>query len=130
MAVYEQAFALIDFAEKSILYSGKRVQVYRSKLPQLRETVLKAYSKLPPDSVSSSLIMSVNDFMEAVDAVNSTQYDVIPEGMKRTLESGLMTIKQAVAELCFDYYRDHDIPLSPEMIELMREVVALTIGGK
>lgn len=52
----------------------------------------------------------------------------IPPSMQETLTKGVNTVMGRFCDLAFVYYRTHDFPETPKVIEVMRYVVANYYG--
>lgn len=108
--------------------SGKRLQISKSKLEELKETLSKIISILDKD-ISPELQMKIEDLYTALSLAENLDITMLPDSVKSSIEKGLKGIKTDVAELAFGHFTFNDFEPTEEIIPIMRHVVAEHYGG-
>ncbi len=107
-----------------MMQAGKRVQVPRAKLDELKNMLSQIMSIVEEMNRTPELNIAVEGLFNAISAALEINMQVLPDAIKGSIESGLLMVKHEVGEKAFEYFTFHEFEPTPEIIPLMREVVA------
>lgn len=71
------------------------------------------------------IIVNIEDILSACKAAQSMrQMGNLTDAMKSSISDGVYEVKVSLCEKIIEYYTDHEIPINPQTVELMRDAVA------
>jgi hypothetical protein len=107
-----------------VIQSGKRVQVGKLKLNELKSILTQIMTIIPESERSPEFILAIENLFKAIYAAIDIDMKVLPDAIKLSLEGGLQALKSEIANKAFSFFSINDFEPSTEIIELMRQVVA------
>ena len=127
MMKYLDCMTMLNHA-LTLLEAGKRVQVQKTKIPEIVLT-LNLVNKNMPDPTSEFQMLMSDTIGGAISVRDMQGIICLSDTMKQTLVSGIESIKFQVASAAFAYYSAVDFEPTPEVIPLMRDVVQTYSDG-
>ena len=126
---YLEAMSLCMYALDEVMHAGKRDQVNKSRIDEIKVTVIQIRELLSDQANNIDLGVALEKTLRAIKATDSLDMLVLPDTIKDIIIQALGQLKRVIARICFDYYSINKFEDDEEVIPVMREVVKSVIGG-
>lgn len=123
---YLECIAMLNYLLKK-LHSGQRTQVPVTVVDDVQQVMVQLSRKLEKET-DVQITARIRDVMEALAEVSEVKGAlVLTDTMKSALVSGLTELLTAVQLATYEYYKYNDFEPTPEIVEVMRGVVATAL---
>jgi hypothetical protein len=105
------------------IQAGKRVQISKKKVVELRATISQVMMRLKGDMQNYQLAATFEDFFQALELTESIEMSMLPDTVKVAFENAILAIKAEVGNLAYKYFSINEFEPSDEITPIMQEVV-------
>lgn len=127
---YLEAMELM-FHIRELIQTQTRVQVTKAKVQEMRVTISQIMILLQKEiKEDAQLNLAFTSIFQVLDVLDKADFDILPDSMKNTIESGMTRLETEIAILAYHFFEKNEFEPTEEIIPLMREVVRLKMEGE